>query len=107
MGKMTGEELDGLVHDLKGQEAASINNAGKQAQIDYLVTHERRMTRGWLDGHPYPWVTVYVRGGVAEVDRSPEVRVEVLDYDNDGCTCVPDGDAHSHEVHEAQNDTSD
>lgn len=97
---MAGEELDGLVHDLKAQEAASINNAGQQAQIDYLVTTKDH-------GHPYPWVTVYVRGGVAEVDRSPEVRVEVLDYDNDGCACVPDGATHSHEVHEAQNDTNE
>ena len=50
------------------------------------------------------WVNVYVRGGVAEVDRSSGVRVEVLDYDNDGCDCDPEtlchGKAHSHEVFE-------
>lgn len=31
------EELDELVHDLKGQEAAEINNQGKEAQVDYIL----------------------------------------------------------------------
>ena len=33
----TQEELDDLVHDAKGEEAAEINNQGKEAQIDYLL----------------------------------------------------------------------
>ena len=37
LGKLTGEELDGLVHDLKGQEAASVNNAGKDTQLNFLL----------------------------------------------------------------------
>ena len=32
------EELDELVHDMKAQEAAVINNAGKEAQVDYLLS---------------------------------------------------------------------
>jgi hypothetical protein len=31
------EELDELVHDKKGKEAANINNAGKEAQLRYLL----------------------------------------------------------------------
>jgi hypothetical protein len=31
------EELDVLVHDLKGKEAADINNQGREAQIAYLT----------------------------------------------------------------------
>lgn len=31
------EELDEMVHDLKGEEAAAINNAGKEAQIEYIL----------------------------------------------------------------------
>ena len=34
---LTEEELDEIVHDIKGQEAAEINNQGKEAQIDYLM----------------------------------------------------------------------
>ena len=34
------EELDILVHDLKGAEAADINNAGRESQIHYL-THDK------------------------------------------------------------------
>jgi hypothetical protein len=31
------EELDELVHDLKGEEAARINNGGKESQINYIM----------------------------------------------------------------------
>lgn len=34
---MTEEQLDELVHDLKGEEAAEINNQGKDAQIAYIL----------------------------------------------------------------------
>ena len=34
---MTEEELDDLVHDSKAEEAAEINNQGKDAQISYLL----------------------------------------------------------------------
>ena len=34
---MDSEELDELVHDMKAQEAAMINNRGKEAQVDYLL----------------------------------------------------------------------
>ena len=34
---MNEEQLDELVHDLKGQEAAEINNQGKDAQIAYIL----------------------------------------------------------------------
>jgi hypothetical protein len=34
---MTEEELDEIVHDLKGEEAAEINNQGKDAQIEYIM----------------------------------------------------------------------
>ncbi len=34
---MTEEELDEIVHDLKAEEAAEINNQGKEAQIDYIL----------------------------------------------------------------------
>lgn len=37
---MTEEELDELVHDLKGKEAAAINNSGKDAQLAYLLGEE-------------------------------------------------------------------
>jgi hypothetical protein len=30
-------DLDELVHDTKGEEAANINNGGIDAQIDYLL----------------------------------------------------------------------
>ena len=30
------EDLDDLVHEAKGEEAASINNEGLEAQIEYL-----------------------------------------------------------------------
>ena len=33
----TEDELDELVHDLKSQEAAAINNQGKEAQIAYIL----------------------------------------------------------------------
>ncbi len=35
--KLSEEDLDELVHDLKGQEAAAINNQGKEAQISYIL----------------------------------------------------------------------
>jgi hypothetical protein len=38
--KMTEEELDELVHQAKGEEAAEINNQGKEAQIAYLLGEE-------------------------------------------------------------------
>jgi ribosomal protein L29 len=34
---MTEEELDEIVHDLKAEEAAEINNRGKEAQIEYIL----------------------------------------------------------------------
>jgi hypothetical protein len=34
---MTEEDLDEIVHDLKGEEAAEINNRGKDAQIEYIM----------------------------------------------------------------------
>ena len=92
LGKLTEEELDGLVHDLKSHEAASINNAGKEAQVNFLLAKD---PQAGLE-----WVKVCVRGGVVEIDKSSGICVEVLDYDNDGCDCVPDGDTHSHEVFE-------
>lgn len=33
---MTDEELDEAVHDAKGEEAAAINNGGRDAQLAYL-----------------------------------------------------------------------
>ena len=35
--QMGEEELDEIVHDLKGEEAAEINNRGKDAQIEYIM----------------------------------------------------------------------
>ena len=35
---MTEEELDEIVHDLKAEEAAEINNQGKEAQIEYILS---------------------------------------------------------------------
>ena len=32
------EELDEIVHDLKSEEAAEINNQGKEAQIEYILS---------------------------------------------------------------------
>jgi hypothetical protein len=37
LGVMTEEELDEIVHDLKSEEAAEINNRGKDAQIEYIL----------------------------------------------------------------------
>lgn len=34
---MTEEELDEIVHDLKSEEAAEINNQGKEGQIEYIL----------------------------------------------------------------------
>jgi hypothetical protein len=34
---MTEEDLDEIVHDLKAEEAAEINNRGKEAQIEYIM----------------------------------------------------------------------
>jgi hypothetical protein len=34
---MTEEELDEIVHYLKAEEAAEINNRGKAAQIEYIM----------------------------------------------------------------------
>ena len=31
------EELDEIVHDLKGAEAADINNGGKEVQLAYIL----------------------------------------------------------------------
>ena len=31
------DDLCEIVHDMKGEEAASINNAGKEEQIDYIL----------------------------------------------------------------------
>ena len=35
---MTEEELDEIVHNLKAEEAAEINNQGKDAQIEYILS---------------------------------------------------------------------
>jgi ribosomal protein L29 len=35
--QMSEEELDEIVHDLKSEEAAEINNQGKEAQIEYIL----------------------------------------------------------------------
>jgi hypothetical protein len=34
---MSEEDLDELVHDLKGEEAAAIKNQGRDAQIAYIL----------------------------------------------------------------------
>ncbi len=34
---MSEEELDEIVHDLKAEEAAEINNQGKEAQIECIL----------------------------------------------------------------------
>lgn len=31
------EDLDEAVHDMKGEEAAAINNSGREEQIQYLI----------------------------------------------------------------------
>ena len=35
--EMSIEDLDELVHDLKAEEASVINNAGREAQIEYIL----------------------------------------------------------------------
>jgi len=35
--EMSEEDLDELVHALKGEEAAAINNQGRDAQIAYIL----------------------------------------------------------------------
>ena len=35
--KLTEEELDEMVHDAKGNEAACINNEGRESQYSYLI----------------------------------------------------------------------
>jgi hypothetical protein len=35
--KMPEEDLDEIVHDFKSEEAASINNQGREAQIAYIL----------------------------------------------------------------------
>ena len=37
---MNEEQLDEIVHDLKGEEAAAINNQGKEAQIAYILRED-------------------------------------------------------------------
>ena len=37
---MAPEDLDELVYELKGEEAAAINNGGKESQIEYLTDEE-------------------------------------------------------------------
>jgi hypothetical protein len=37
---MSEEALDELVHDLKGEEAATINNRGREAQVAYILGEE-------------------------------------------------------------------
>lgn len=37
---MSQEELDELIHDLKGEEAAAINNQGREAQVAYILGEE-------------------------------------------------------------------
>lgn len=34
---ITSEDLDELVHDFKAEEAAEINNAGLEAQLEYIL----------------------------------------------------------------------
>ena len=38
--EMTTEQLDELVHEEKAQEAATVNNGGKEAQISFLLGEE-------------------------------------------------------------------
>jgi hypothetical protein len=110
LGKLTEEQMDDIVLDMKSQEAATINNAGEEAQINFILAtggYEAQAQPGDPEVRPKAgteWVNVYVRGGVAEVDRSSGVRVELLDFDNDGCECDPagvNGKPHSHEIFEA------
>lgn len=35
--KFDQDELDDMVHEAKGEEAAAINNQGREAQIEYLA----------------------------------------------------------------------
>ena len=35
--EMRTEDLDELVYDLKAEEASVINNAGREAQIEYIL----------------------------------------------------------------------
>lgn len=46
-GGLTPEHLDEMVHDLKGREAAEINNGGLASQMAYLV--KRLGARGASD----------------------------------------------------------
>jgi hypothetical protein len=38
--QMSEEDLDELVHDLKSEEAAAINNRGREAQVAYILGEE-------------------------------------------------------------------
>lgn len=68
---MSQDDLDELVHDLKGEEAATINNQGKDAQIEYI--------RGVA-----PVMIIVVEGGlVRNVIISQEVPIALLVLDHD------------------------
>ena len=41
--QMDEQDLDEIVHELKSQEAAEINNAGKDAQITYILGEEETL----------------------------------------------------------------
>jgi len=68
---MTQDDLDEMVHDLKGEEAARINNDGKCAQIDYIMGAS-------------PVLVIVVEGGlVRNVLTSQEVPLQLFVLDHD------------------------
>lgn len=86
------EELDEMVHDSKGDEAATINNDGKIAQTAYLLDLPMEtvqlISKGTsikdipVDPLPSDVVVVHCSGGVVQwIATNADVRVVISEYD--------------------------
>ncbi len=83
--EMSEEELDELVHAYKDEEAACINNQGKDAQIDYLLeraTDDDELAPGKFYIKRCKHVTETIYAGTAEELENDYSYRGYLDHDD-------------------------
>jgi hypothetical protein len=85
------EDLDEIVHDLKGAEAAEINNGGREAQIRFIDgvcviegCEGSWRTRGLCHGHYQNWRS-WARKGTAASDEQLMAAGLLLPKGQGGC----------------------
>lgn len=75
------EDLDEMVHDLKGEEAAAINNAGKEVQIAFILGEDETP-----DGlTPEQWAAYQAESGECPFCRSSNIEGGPMEFYSGPC----------------------